>query len=698
MTHELHKPKPVELDQAKNDDDLKYVPVWQGLGDRETPPKGSVQYQEVLEALGKDADEELAEDFDYTDYLASTGQIVFSEDDPRAQKYADNENYQAAANSRVAEAFKGNAEREKEREAEQLRIEKDKDLKYVPVWQGLGDRETPPKGSVQYQEVLEALGKDADEELAEDFDYTDYLASTGQIVFSEDDPRAQKYADNENYQAAANSRVAEAFKGNAEREKEREAEQLRIEKDKDLKYVPVWQGLGDRETPPKGSVQYQEVLEALGKDADEELAEDFDYTDYLASTGQIVFSEDDPRAQKYADNENYQAAANSRVAEAFKGNAEREKEREAEQLRIEKDKDLKYVPVWISPTEEREAPPKNSTQYIEILAELGIEELEEDFDYTDYLASTGQIVFADYDPRAEKYAENENYQAAANSRVADAFHVKAEKERGKYIDPNGGIIKAIYIETPPKDIPIEGTDEYKLLLWEIGVDPDSGVIPEDFDYKEHIAKTRRPKDYPDWLDPVEDIDDRWVDPLKLNTSKTFEKEFEEYQFFRRSDGSFEIKTEEGFDDITGIPKLQFADKAVSAIAEIEATFNQVTAKEDHTGQMFRLYNAAFNRFPDSDGLEYWIEKNGSGENTERQVAESFLASNEFKGKYGENISNEQYVKTLYQNILDRESDTEGYNYWVGQLNNGVEDRSELLLGFAESAENKSLFTEMTGFE
>ncbi|PYE00710.1 hypothetical protein DNJ72_06485, partial [Prochlorococcus marinus XMU1403] len=650
--------------------------------------------------LGKDADEELAEDFDYTDYLASTGQIVFSEDDPRAQKYADNENYQAAANSQVAEAFKGNAEREKEREAEQIRIEKDKDLKYTPVWQGEGDvtRIIPTKGSNEYQEILEELGKNPDEELAEDFDYTDYLASTGQIVFSEDDPRAQKYADNENYQAAANSRVADAFKGNAKREKEREAEQLRIEKDKDLKYVPVWQGLGDRETPPKGSVQYQEVLEALGKDADEELAEDFDYTDYLASTGQIVFSEDDPRAQKYADNENYQAAANSRVADAFKGNAEREKEREAEQIRIEKDKDLKYTPVWISPNEEREAPPKNSTQYIEILAELGIEELAEDFDYTDYLASTGQIVFADYDPRAQKYAENENYQAAATSRVADAFHIKAEKERGKYIDPNGGIIKAIYIETPPEDIPIEGTDEYKLLLWEIGVDPDSGVIPKDFDYREHIAKTRRPKDYPDWLDPVVDIDDRWVDPTKLNTSKTFEKELEEYEFFRRSDGSIEIKTEEGFDDITGIPKLQFADKAVSAIAEIEATFDQITAKEDHTGQMFRLYNAAFSRFPDSDGLEYWIKKNGSGENTDRQVAESFLASNEFKGKYGENISNEQFVKTLYQNILDREADTDGYNYWVGQLNNGVEDRSELLLGFAESAENKSLFTEMTGFE
>ena len=135
---------------------------------------------------------------------------------------------------------------------------------------------------------------------------------------------------------------------------------------------------------------------------------------------------------------------------------------------------------------------------------------------------------------------------------------------------------------------------------------------------------------------------------------------------------------------------------MSAIAEIEATFDQVKAKDDVTGKMFRVYNAAFNRFPDSDGLEYWIEKNGSGENTERQVAESFLASTEFKEKYGEDLSNEQYVKTLYQNILDREPDVDGYNYWVGQLNNGIEDRSELLLGFAESSENQLLFSEVTG--
>jgi len=225
----------------------------------------------------------------------------------------------------------------------------------------------------------------------------------------------------------------------------------------------------------------------------------------------------------------------------------------------------------------------------------------------------------------------------------------------------------------------------------------NGEISEGFNYKAHIAATRQPKDYPDWIDPVADIDDRWVESSKLNTSKTFEKPLEEYDFFKRSDGSIEIKTSEGFfDDITGIPKLQFADKAVSAIAEIEATFDQVKAKDDVTGKMFRVYNAAFNRFPDSDGLEYWIEKNSSGENTERQVAESFLASSEFKEKYGEDVSNEQYVNNLYNNILGRDADADGYNYWVGQLNSGIEDRSELLLGFAESTENQTLFSEVTG--
>ena len=112
----------------------------------------------------------------------------------------------------------------------------------------------------------------------------------------------------------------------------------------------------------------------------------------------------------------------------------------------------------------------------------------------------------------------------------------------------------------------------------------------------------------------------------------------------------------------------------------------------------QIYNASFKRLPDPDGLRYWIENFSSGKDDERAVASSFLASSEFKERYGENVSNESYVNTLYINVLGRDYDSSGYAYWLGNLNNGVETKYELLLGFSESLENKGLFSEMTGLE
>ena len=79
------------------------------------------------------------------------------------------------------------------------------------------------------------------------------------------------------------------------------------------------------------------------------------------------------------------------------------------------------------------------------------------------------------------------------------------------------------------------------------------------------------------------------------------------------------------------------------------------------------------------------------------MASSFLVSAEFKERYGDNVSDSTYVNTMYQNVLGRDADSGGLNYWLGQLSSGAETRYEVLLGFAESAENKALFTEMTGF-
>ena len=197
-------------------------------------------------------------------------------------------------------------------------------------------------------------------------------------------------------------------------------------------------------------------------------------------------------------------------------------------------------------------------------------------------------------------------------------------------------------------------------------------------------------------DLVSEIDTHLLGLTNVGNLKVYQNNLDEYDFYKRSDGKIEIKTKEGFDEITGLTTIQFKDKSLHVIDDIKATFDLVTGKDNVTGRMFRLYNAAFARFPDASGLEYWIGKNASGENSTRVVAESFLASEEFANKYGRNVSHETYVNNLYKNVLGRDADNDGFNYWLGNLNAGIDKRYEALLGFAESEENQIFFTEITG--
>jgi hypothetical protein len=208
-----------------------------------------------------------------------------------------------------------------------------------------------------------------------------------------------------------------------------------------------------------------------------------------------------------------------------------------------------------------------------------------------------------------------------------------------------------------------------------------------------------------WLKNIEEITflDQGLDLSNVDVTKTYSGNFSDYKFYNKGNGLYQIKTDSDYDDLTGCPLLKFSGEAstssfkeICTIIDIKATFDQVTGLNTDSGEMFRLYNAAFARFPDADGLEYWIDQFSSGRNTRRVVAQSFLGSAEFTEKYGSNVSDETYVNNLYKNVLGRDADTEGLNYWVGNLSSGLETRYEALLGFAESAENKALFTEMTG--
>ena len=169
-----------------------------------------------------------------------------------------------------------------------------------------------------------------------------------------------------------------------------------------------------------------------------------------------------------------------------------------------------------------------------------------------------------------------------------------------------------------------------------------------------------------------------------------------YKFHKSDENEYMIKTDTGFENISMLEEIYFSDKVFDVKKDIKEVFDQINSKDCITGQTYRLYNAAFGRFPDSEGLKYWINKYDSGIDTFRDISQSFIISEEFKLIYGNNISNDKFVDKMYENILNREPDNEGFNYWTNQLNNGHENRSEVLIGFSESNENKDIFTLETG--
>jgi hypothetical protein len=131
---------------------------------------------------------------------------------------------------------------------------------------------------------------------------------------------------------------------------------------------------------------------------------------------------------------------------------------------------------------------------------------------------------------------------------------------------------------------------------------------------------------------------------------------------------------DGTDHLTDIERLEFSDKMVAFDID------------DTAGQAYRIYQAAFNRTPDEGGLGFWIEQMDNGASL-KQVATAFINSAEFKALYGANPTNAQLVTLLYNNVLHRDPDQGGFNYWMNQLNNGM-PREEALIGFSESFENK----------
>jgi len=96
----------------------------------------------------------------------------------------------------------------------------------------------------------------------------------------------------------------------------------------------------------------------------------------------------------------------------------------------------------------------------------------------------------------------------------------------------------------------------------------------------------------------------------------------------------------------------------------------------------RLYIANFDRAPDADGLKYWVEESGL---FLEEIAMSFFEQPESIAKYPSGYTNEEFIKSIYQNLFNREPDTAGLAYWQNTLDQNLMPRSLFILAVTNGA-------------
>ena len=108
-----------------------------------------------------------------------------------------------------------------------------------------------------------------------------------------------------------------------------------------------------------------------------------------------------------------------------------------------------------------------------------------------------------------------------------------------------------------------------------------------------------------------------------------------------------------------------------------------------------LYDNILGRVSDAGGLDDWVTALNNGTITLGDVVYGFVFSKELEPIISV-ASPEEFITFLYENVLDRNADPDGFNNWVTLMQNGM-TKEEVLLHFIDSDEFKSI-CEMFGLK
>ena len=137
---------------------------------------------------------------------------------------------------------------------------------------------------------------------------------------------------------------------------------------------------------------------------------------------------------------------------------------------------------------------------------------------------------------------------------------------------------------------------------------------------------------------------------------------------------------DGTDSLINIERIQFKDKTLALDI----------GPGQNAGQVYRLYQAAFARTPDTPGVKYHLNDMEANGLALWNISSNFLASPEFSAKYGSNPTDTQYITALYKNVLNRTPAASEVAWYKDQFDSKKMDHQAALIGFSESPENVAL--------
>lgn len=100
----------------------------------------------------------------------------------------------------------------------------------------------------------------------------------------------------------------------------------------------------------------------------------------------------------------------------------------------------------------------------------------------------------------------------------------------------------------------------------------------------------------------------------------------------------------------------------------------------------RCYAEIMGRNPDQGGLEYWVTQLRSKGKSAAECIYGFLTSKEFSGR---KCTNWQLIEILYKTMMNRSADTGGMEYWLNKIWSGA-SYADLVNGFCSSAEFRNI--------